>query len=138
MSLSDVIESLATLDDVNGVYVVTRRLAKVPVNGIFVAQATSTLNITAVREPATGMQRVVGGRDLLANEQGQTVTDVQVLWTTTPLYTRTASPTFSPLYDPDLIAMFGGSYEVFRTEQWELGGDITFRVVATRINLGAS
>lgn len=142
MPLSNVINSLATRDSGPGYYVVTRRLAKVPgSDGIFVAPpgGTSTLKITAVREPATGMQRVVGGRDLVAGEQGQTVTDIQVLYCAVPLYTRDSrSPTYSPLHDPDLIAMKGGTYEVFRTEDWELHGETTYRVVCTRLNLGSS
>jgi len=128
MPLNESIDSLAT-----GTYTVTRKTAGTYTNGIYSGGgATTTLTIEAVVEPATGLQRVVGGDEMRMDDQGQRTNDIQVIYTRSQLYTR------SPGYEPDLITIRGRQYTVFRVESWDLDGEVHYRALATRKGQGAS
>ena len=74
----------------------------------------STFTIVANVQPATGMQRVVGGRDMREDEQGEHVDDVRVVYTPTELRTRDTTT------EPDLVIGYkGGDWICVRQEEWE-------------------
>lgn len=129
MSLLDTINSLAT-DTVT----VVRQATETFVNGISTPGAViSTFSIKVVVEPATGMQKVVAGRDMQGTEsEGQFVNDVRIIYTATELKNRT------PANIADVITFESGSWTVFRVEKWNLSGVVHYRAVLTRSTLGAS
>jgi len=129
MALMDVIDSLYSDHDL----VVTRRTGGAMVNGIWVPGTASTFLLpSASVQPATGMQRVVGGRDMLHDEQGQRTVDVRVIYTYVELKCR------EPGIDPDQIAFEGGAWVVVRAERWVLNTEVIFRSLMTRETRGAS
>lgn len=133
MSLLDVITSLQTDNDGPGTYVVTRRAAGAVVNGRYARGAvTSTFSITAVVQSATGMQRIVPGKDMHAHADGQTVDDTYELHTETPLLTRSASN------EPDFVTIEGADWVVMRVERWEMTGDVFYRAIVARDTSGAA
>lgn len=132
MSLNESIDSLATGD-----YTVTRTLKGAYVDGIYTPGATSTLTIRAVMEPATGLQRVVGGFEMISGHQGRTTNDIRVLYTRTQLFAQT------PTHDPDLVTINGRQFTVFRCEPWDLAKDaanneVHYRALCTLDNDGAA
>jgi hypothetical protein len=132
MSLNESIDSLAT-----GTYTVTRTAGGSYTDGIFTPGNTSTFTITAVIEPATGLQRVTGGFEMISGYDGQKTQDVQVVYTRTELKTRT------PLTGPDKVTFRGRQYVVFRCEPWDLAKDaanneVHYRALMTLDNDGAS
>ncbi len=129
MSLPDVINSLVSDRGV----VVTRRTGGAMVNGIWTPGSPSTFALpTAIIQPATGMQRVVGGRDMRQDEQGQFTVDVRVIYTNIELKTRESG------LDPDQIAFDGGTWIVVRVETWVLNDEVTYRALITRETHGAA
>ena len=128
MSLLDSITFLAT-----GTYTVTRRGVGTVVDSIYVPNpTTSTFDIVASVQPARGLPRVTGGRDMLSDEQNQHVVEVLALWTLTELFERT------PTNDPDEIAIGSKTYTVIRTERWDLSGRVHFMCVISLKTGGAS
>jgi uncharacterized protein involved in copper resistance len=127
--LSDVIDSLASDNNI----VVTRRTGGSMVNGIWVPGPATTFTIPAVSiQPATGMQRVVGGRDMRSDEQGQHTDDVRAIYTYVELRDRT------PANDPDQLAFDGGTWIVTRVERWQINSEVIYRCMMTRETRGAS
>jgi len=132
MSLNESIDSLATGD-----YTVTRRATGAWVKGIYTPGASSTFTIRAVMEPATGLQRVVGGFEMISGYDGQHTNDIRVLYTRTELKVR------SPNTEPDLVTINGRQYTVFRCEPWDLAKDaanneVHYRALCTLNTNGAS
>lgn len=126
--LNESIDSLAT-----GTYTVTRRAAGSYTDGIYNGGgAATTLTIEAVVEPATGLQRVVGGDEMRHDDSGQRTNNIQVVYTRTQLYTR------KPAQEPDLITIDGRQYTVWRVEAWNLSGEVHYRVLCTLKTSGAS
>lgn len=130
MGLRDVIDSLASDHNIIG----TRRTAGVfDTDGVWVPGPAVTFVIPSLSiQPATGMQRVVGGRDMRSDEQGQHTDDVRVVYSYVELKTRSATS------EPDTLAFEGGTWIVTRVEKWTLNDDITFRALITRETRGAS
>lgn len=126
MALADTITGLNT-----GTYTVTRRGPGTYTDGIYTRGAvTSTFLIVAVLQPATGMQRVVPGKDMLPHADGQVVDEVLALHTKTVL--RPAIPTG----EADYVTIDGASWIVFRVETWNLSGQIFCRAVVARDTAG--
>ena len=136
MSLMDAIDSLAT-DTADGeplVVTVTRRAAGAfDADGVWTPGPITTFTLdSAVVMPATGMQRVVGGRDMHSDEQGQHVDDVRAVCTNVELKTR------EPGTEPDLLTFQGATWIVVRIEEWTLGNETVYRAMLTRETRGAS
>ena len=132
MSLNEAIDSLGT-----GTYTVTRRGAGTYTDGIWTVGSSSTFTIDAVVEPATGLQRVTGGFEMISSYDGQHTNDVQVIYTRTELKAR------SPSTSPDLVTIRGRQYTVFRCEPWDLAKDgsnneVHYRALCTLDADGAS
>ncbi len=127
MSIIDTIYSMNTGD-----YLVTRHVTGTMTNGIYTPAAPTTLTITAVLEPASGFQRVVGGKDFRSNVDGEHVDEVRVAYTDTELLTRT------PTNDPDYVTIDGAQWLAMRVERWEYFGDVYWRVVLTKETFGGS
>lgn len=133
MSLNDTIDALAT-----GQYTVTRRTRGTYVDGIYSGPgATSTFAISAVLEPATGLQRVVGGFEMRADYDGRRVNDIRVLYTKIELYTD------SDTHEADLITLNGRQYTVFRVEPWDIAyyetnNTVHYQVLCTRVTQGST
>lgn len=122
MSLNETIDSLATGD-----YTVTRKAVGTTVDGIYLDNgATTTFTIRAVNEPATGLQRVVGGFEMISGYDGQHTNDIRVLYTRTELYVR------SRTHNPDRVTINSRSYVVFRCEPWDLAKDASSNEVHYR------
>lgn len=112
---------------------VTRRVTgSINSDGVWTPGASSTLTIIANVQPATGMQRVVGGRDMRSDEQGQHTDDVRICYTETLLHTRDTTN------EPDQIAYEGGTWTIVRVEKWQLEDEIYYRALMTRETRGAS
>lgn len=117
----------------NASITVTRRDEGTWSKGVYTQNPnTTTFAVTVAMEPATGMQRVVPGRDMLSDEQGEHVTDVRVLYTATELKART------PTNDADIVTYDNSTWTIFRVEQWALNEQIYWRAVMTRNTGGAS
>jgi hypothetical protein len=132
MSLNESIDSLAT-----GTYSVTRKSGGSWADGIWSPGGTTTFSIVAVCEPATGLQRVTGGFEMVSGYDGQHVNDVRVLYTRTELRVRRGSQ------EPDTVTINGKPYTVFRCEPWDLAKDgasneIHYRALITEDVDGAS
>jgi hypothetical protein len=130
MSLLDVIDSLFSDEEVT----FTRRTGGAYVDGIWVPGTNvSIITIPAASiQPATGLQRVVGGRDMRSDEQGQLVYDVRVLYSYVELKVR------EPGVDPDIVLFEGDNWTVVRVEKWVLNDEITYRALIVREARGAS
>lgn len=123
MSLEDVIDSLSSDEDV----VVTRRAVGTMTDGIWVPGTPSTLILPFCSiQPATGMARVVGGRDMRSDEFGQRVDDVRVIYTNILLRTREASA------EPDQVTFDGDQWVVVRDETWTMNDETIFRYLIVR------
>lgn len=83
-------------------------------------------------QPATGMERVVGGRDMRSDQQGQQVQDARVVYSEFELKTR------EPGFEPDQVLYDGGIWIVIRSEPWKLRDELIFRSLMTRETRGAS
>lgn len=130
MSFEDTIADLAT-----GTYTVTRRLTAdaTIVDGIYTPDSTpTTFTIVAAVQPARGLPRITGGRDMLSNEQNQHVVEALVMWTVTEVKERT------PLNDPDELVYEGRTYTVVRSERWDAFDEIYWKAVLTLKTGGAS
>lgn len=133
MSLNDSIDALAT-----GEYTVTRKAKGSYTDGIFNGGgATTTFTISAVQEPATGLQRVVGGFEMRTGDDGQHTNDIRVIYTRTELFTR------SDNYEADLVRINGRNYTVFRCEPWDLSyyetsNEVHYRALASRVTQGST
>ena len=126
MPLVDTIDSLGT-----GTYTVTRRGRGTITDGVYTrGTITSTFSIVAVVQPATGMQRVVPGKDMLAHDDGQTVDDVLALHTETLLFPPT------PTGEADYVTLDSAQWIVFRVEKWDLAGQVFYRAVIARDTAG--
>ena len=103
------------------------------VTGAWVPGTPTTLTIIACVQPATGMQRVVGGRDMRSDEQGQHTSDIRVIYTETLLHTRDGTN------EPDQITGYeGGTWVVTRVEKWQLNDETYYRALMTRETRGSS
>ena len=113
---------------------VTRTPAGVYSGGLWVPNTAgqTTFKISVCIQPATGMQRVVGGKDMLFEVDVEITRDVRQIFTQTELKAR------SPAWDPDLITYDGSTWTVFRVEPWTYDGQTFWRCVMTRQTLGAS
>ena len=132
MGLLDTLDSLAGLGN-SGVLPVARSVTGTfDAVGKYIVATPTTFTVTGIIEPATGFSRVVGGQDMISDEQGQHTNDVRVLYTATQLFPRT------PTNDPDLITYQGVQWTVFRVEKWDLTGQVLYRVLFTRETDGAS
>lgn len=81
---------------------------------------TSTLQVPVVQVPANG-------RDLQIKIDCGITTEIRVLLTSVPLFTR------SPSYEPDALAIDGDTWTVFNWEKWPTGdGDTFYRVRVAR------
>jgi hypothetical protein len=128
VSLLDSITSLAT-----GTYTVTRRAAGTYVNGRYVkGPVTATLQVVAVEMPAFNMNRIIAGRDLKHDDQGQYATSLRVLYTIDELYTRRAG------FDPDEVQIDGSTWTVTRVEKWDHTGRVHYRVIVSEKLDGAA
>lgn len=98
------------------------------VDGIWRPGAATLLTVIANVQPATGMARVVGGRDMRQNEEGQYTVDVRAVFTETLLHTRDLG------FEPDQIINFeGGTWIVVRTEKWTgFDDEVFYRCMITR------
>ena len=116
------------------VLTVSRTAAGAPVDGIWIKPASTTFTIQACVQPAHGLQRVTGGRDMSSKTDGEHVDDVRVIYTSTQLHTRT------PDYEPDEVTLEDGQWVVIRVEKWFLVQAVNthYQVLVTRLNLGAS
>lgn len=129
MSLEDVIESLFSDEAVQ----VTRRAGGAMVDGIWVPGATSTFVLPfASIQPATGMARVVGGRDMRSDELGQHTDDVRVVYSNVELKTRELTS------EPDQIFYEGGMWVATRAEKWKLNDEVVWRTLITRETRGGA
>ncbi len=134
MALLDSIDAFLT-DTVT----VTRRPRGTYVDGIYVPSSTvTTFPVQVAIEPATGMQRVVGGRDQRSDEQGEQVYDVRQFFTRTKMLVRTEPNGPDPGSDADEVAYEGGTWVVFRVEEWTHTGQTYYRCVMVRKTAGAS
>lgn len=130
MSLAAAIDSLASDRNLT---VIRRAAGTFNIDGVWVPGAATTFTIGSVSiQSASGITRVVGGRDFNADEQGEYVTDVRVLYTAVELRTRT------PAFEPDQVLYEGGTWTVIRVEQWALNDDVTYRSLITRETHGGS
>lgn len=119
MSVLDSIASLST-----GTYTVIRRATGTWANGRYTKNPnSSSFQVKAVVQPAFNMNRIIGGRDLKHDEQGQHVTSVQLMYTTTELFTRTET------HDPDEVVVDGATWTVTRVEKWNHTGRVFYKVV---------
>jgi hypothetical protein len=103
--------------------------------GLWEPGPVTTFVIEASVQPATGMQRVVGGRDMRSDEEGQHVSDVRVIYTPTQLMTRSAE------FEPDEIDYDGGTWTVVRVEAWngpDGPTDTYYKAMITRETRGAA
>lgn len=126
--LRDTIDSLATDFDIP----IERRTAGQYVDGVWLPGAYEPLALEfSVITPATGMARVVGGRDMRSDEQGQRVDEVLAIYTNVELRTRETN-------DPDRILFDGGVWYVVRVERWAINDEVCWRSMITREMRGGS
>ena len=129
MSLLETIDDLATHLGVT----VQRRLKGTMTNGKYVQNAPTTFTADIVLQPAFNLNRVVGGANLDAKVDLQHATDIRVFYTRTQFFTRSATT------DPDVIIdLDGADWTVARVETWTLGDDTHYRVICTRVTMGAA
>lgn len=130
MALVDVISSLASD---RAVQVVRRLSGSFNSDGIWAPGASQTLTFpSVVIEPATGMQRVIGGADMRSDEQGQQTADVRAIYSALELKSRT------PQTEPDQVLFDGAVWVVVRVEKWALNAQVIYRAMVTRETRGAS
>lgn len=128
MALNGAIASLATHLGIT----VSRRVEGTYVNGVYVSASPTTFTIDAVIQPAYNLNRIIGGADLDAKVDLQRTDEVRVVYTVTELKTR------SPTTDPDVVTFDGADWTAIRVENWNLRGEIHYRVVVTKQTHGAS
>jgi hypothetical protein len=135
MSVNESIDGLVTDAGVT----VRRSTPVPPVDGIAQPSTPSTLTIDAVIQPAYNLNRVVGGADLHALVDGQSVTDVRQLHTRTKLYARVPATDPAGAKDPDVVVGYqNANWTVIRVEEWNLDGEIHYHCVIAKQTLGAS
>lgn len=130
MSLADVIDSLSSDEDI----VVTRRATGAfdDDTGKWVPGPATTFTLSSVSiQPATGMQRVVGGRDMRSDEDGQHTADIRVIYSAIRLKTRDTDN------EPDTLEYEGGTWIAIRDESWALNHERVYRTLVTRETRGA-
>ncbi len=128
MGLLDTIFDLS-----NATVTVTRYNVGTMTAGVYApGSVASTFQVVVSIQPATGMQRVVAGRDMRSDEYNEHVDDVRAVYSPIELKART------PANDPDTFVFDGSTWTVFRVEFWDLSGEQYWRAVATRSTLGAS
>lgn len=137
MSILDSITDLQT-DEATG-YTITRRAQGTWADGVYTRGAVVALvPIVASVQPATGLQRVVGGTDMRQDAAGYTVVDVRQMFTETKLFAQHDQDGYDPAYEPDEMTYRGRPYLVFRVEEWELSGDVYYRATMTCLLKGAA
>lgn len=107
MDPADIIDSFAT-NGASALYQVTRRALVPPVRGRAMPPTTTTLEITASVQPASG-------RDLLRLPELQRSNETRVVFTASPLMIAAEDVAFMS----DLVAIDGRSWEVQHVESWE-------------------
>jgi hypothetical protein len=131
--VSDILSTIASLAGPDAFFKVFRRPAGQMVHGKYVpSTADVEMEMLASIQPATGMQRVVGGKDMWSDEQGERVTDVRVVYTEFELRARTSTN------DPDRVEFEGKTYTVFRQEEILMDGIVYYRALMTCELLGAA
>lgn len=123
---------LSVLGFKTGDYIVTRRPTALFVAGKRVPGTATTFSVEGVIQPATDMQRVVGGRDMVSNEQNQHTDDVRSMYTLTEVWPR------KPGYDPDMVRLEDDDWTVFRVEPWTISGVSFWMAILTKTTGGAS
>lgn len=129
MPVNDSITSLA-----NATITVKRRAEGTMANGVYVPTSPpTTFELDVVMQPAFNLNRIIGGADVEADVDNQSAATVNVLWTTTRLYTR------DPGLDPDVVTYDGADWTVTRVEgPWQLDDQAHYKVVITKQTQGAS
>lgn len=132
--LIDAIEDLATDGGgPNGEYTVRRRGVGTVTDGFYTPNpTTSTVLVIGTVQPARGLPRVTGGRDMLVTEQNQHTVEALVGYFTSELFERT------PTTDPDEVFVRGRWFTVMRSERWELEEEVVYAVVLDLQTGGAS
>lgn len=130
MSLSSAIRNLAS--DFN--LTIKRRVTGVfDADGVWQPGAPVDVVLPfASIQPATGEERVIGGRDMRSDLQGQQTNDVRIVYSPVELLTR------KPTNEPDQLIYDGGVWTVIRAQQWTLRGQKVHRALITRETRGAS
>lgn len=103
MDAGDLINSFST-----GTYAVTRTAAATLVKGKRVAGATSTVNIIASVQPASG-------RDLLRLPEGRRSVETRIVYTATQLFVGAQGAGF----ESDVVTIDGEKWEVQQVQSWE-------------------
>lgn len=116
MSLIGVISSLST----PGPYTITRTAPGGFVKGRYTEGAQTTFTITGSIQP-------VGGRELEDLPEGQSGTEVRVIYTTTELFTRT------PANESDYVTLDGEDWYVYRVERWQAFGGTHWVAYVSRL-----
>jgi hypothetical protein len=117
VSLRDSIASLAS-----GTYTVTRTEAGARVQGRYTPGPSTTFEIVASIQPATGRQL----RDLPEGQRGD---ETVAIYTVTELRTRHPG---SPGNEPDLVTYRGEPWTVTQVKRWESFGEVHFECLAVR------
>lgn len=82
--------------------------------------------VDAVVQPARGVQRVTGGKDMREDQTNQSTTDVNVVWTTVALLPRQEG------IEPDEVRYQDRDWTVFRVEDtWNLRGKVHYKFIIT-------
>lgn len=124
--MSDILSTISSLAGPDALYPVFRRVRGGMVHGKYVpSNDVVEMEMLASIQPATGMQRVVGGKDMWSDEQGERVTDVRVVYTEFELRARTENN------DPDQVLFEGKRYTVFRQEELLMDGILYYRALMT-------
>ena len=123
--LLDAIMELATDGGgTNGEYTVRRRATGTVTDGFYTkTPTTTTVLVIGTVQPARGLPRITGGRDMLVTEQNQHTIEALVGYFTSELYERT------PTQDPDEILIRGRWFTVMRSERWELDDEVLWTCV---------
>jgi hypothetical protein len=116
MSLTGVIASFAT-----GTYVVTRSPERsFGSDGRPDSASSSTFSVVASVQPPTG-------REAQRLPEGIRADEVRIVYVHERLHTRDDG------YEPDIVAIAGEDYEVFRVETWDAFGDVHYRCWAKKV-----
>lgn len=132
--LLDAIMELATDGGgTNGEYTVRRRDPGTTEDGLYTSDAApTTVTVIGSVQPARGLPRITGGRDMYVTEQNQHTVEALVGFFTTIVYERT------PEHAPDEISIRGRWYTVTRSERWELDEEVFWVAVLDLQTGGAS
>lgn len=120
-------------DHKTGDYVVTRTTGATWVMGRKVAGTESTFSISASVQPAPG-------EELVDAPEGASLEDIRVIYTATRLIARrNGTPGASDeddtdRVDPDVIAIDGEAFEVYKVAKWDHWGETHYVAYAAKID----